>query len=394
MSSSATGADAGRIRVCLVTDSLNPSGVGSHMLALAAGLRERYEVVVACPASTGGRRLLESARRIDIRAVEVTAPDGTVPPVELDWLGRFDLVHVHAGVAFEGTHVVSLARRAGVPLVVRTEHQPYWVQAPEQAGSYRRTVEMVDRIICVSRGVADTFLLAGVPAERVVVVPNGVPPIRAVDPGPVRRRLGLSGGAPVVLTPARFTERKGHPDLLAAARLVLHQRPDARFLWAGSGPTHRTMEEAVRVAGLVDQVLFRSGADDVADLLAVADVLALPSWYEGMPLVVLEAMAAGVPVVGTRVCGTDEVVEDRVTGRLVPPQDPKALAEALLDLLDDPAAARRCGRAGRRAYEASHTHLRMAADTAAVYQQLLGSPDSAGHPAEAREDESPEPHAP
>jgi glycosyltransferase involved in cell wall biosynthesis len=138
------------------------------------------------------------------------------------------------------------------------------------------------------------------------------------------------------------------------------------------------MEAAVADAGLADQVQFLSGEDQIADLLAVADVLALPSLYEGMPLVVLEAMAAGVPVVGTRVCGTDEVVEDRVTGRLVPPGDPAALAGALLELLDDPAGARRCGRAGRWAFQASYTHLRMAADTAALYQQLLAHPDGHG----------------
>ena len=122
--------------------------------------------------------------------------------------------------------------------------------------------------------------------------------------------------------------------------------------------------------GLAGRVLFLGQRDDVPELMAGSDLLALPSLFEGLPLSALEAMAAGLPVVGTRVCGTSEAVLDGVTGRLVEPGDPEALAEAIVEVLQAPGLAARMGAAGRLRVEREFGAARMACETAAIYEEL------------------------
>lgn len=255
--------------------------------------------------------------------------------------------------------------------MLRTEHLPYEIRTPEQAECYRGAAEAVDRLICVSQGVAESFRRAGVPPARLAVVRNGVPVMRPAHPSPVRRRLGLPDDVLVVLTPARFSEQKGHCYLLPAVQSVVRSRTDVRFVWSGDGPTLSDMRAAVTAEGLSDYVLFLPPSEEIAELLAVADLLVLPSLHEGMPLVVLEAMSAGVPVLATRVCGNDEIVVDGATGRLVPARDPHGLASALLDLLADPWTRRQYSQAARLDYETWGTERRMAAETADIYDELL-----------------------
>jgi glycosyltransferase involved in cell wall biosynthesis len=152
---------------------------------------------------------------------------------------------------------------------------------------------------------------------------------------------------------------------------------DVLFLWIGGGPLEEELRARVSAAGLPDHVRFAGHRDDVPDVIAAADVFLLASMVEGLPLVVLEAMAAGRPVVGTRVPGTSEVVEDGVTGRLVEPGgldgsgESEALAEAILEPLRNPQLAASWGAAGRALFEEKFTARRMAANTARVYEEFL-----------------------
>jgi glycosyltransferase involved in cell wall biosynthesis len=150
-----------------------------------------------------------------------------------------------------------------------------------------------------------------------------------------------------VLTPARLHQQKGHAYLLTAAALV----PDATFVLAGDGPLRAELEQRARELGVAGRCLFLGERADVPDLLAAADLFLLPSLWEGLPLSVLEAMAAGRPVVATAIGGTDEAVTDGVTGLLVPPRDPAAIAAAIARLRDDPGLAERLAAAGRARVE-------------------------------------------
>ena len=154
---------------------------------------------------------------------------------------------------------------------------------------------------------------------------------------------------------------------------MLDAVPDAHFVWAGDGPLWDGVRQETERRGLAPHLHLAGRRSDVPALMAAADLFALPSRFEGLPLVVLEALAAGLPVIGTRVVGTEEAVLHGETGLLVPPEHPAALADALIGALRGPGRLRRWSAAARRDYQARWTARRMADDTAAVYDALLGA---------------------
>jgi glycosyltransferase involved in cell wall biosynthesis len=208
------------------------------------------------------------------------------------------------------------------------------------------------RVIAVSRGAAD-FLVhgKGYPAHKVVVVPNGRDLTRFApgrDRDAVRAELGLPGHGPVVGVVGRLEAQKGHVHLLDAWPDVVAIHPGARLVLVGDGSLRESLAERARTAGVADSVLFTGFRADVPRVLDAIDVVALPSLHEGMPLTVIEAAAAGRPVVATAVDGTPEVVVDGQTGYLVPPADAPALSRALIALLGDRDALSRMGREAAR----------------------------------------------
>lgn len=219
-------------------------------------------------------------------------------------------------------------------------------------------------IVAVSDATRSALVAQGYPASRTVTVRNGIEARQPAAPA----ALEPAPPGPVLLEVGRLCDVKGQRELIAA--LPRLGREDVTVLLAGDdveagGTYRRALEAQARELRVEGRVRFLGRRDDVPALLAAADALVLPSWVEGLPLVVLEAMAAGVPVVASSVGGTPEAVVDGETGLLVPPRDADALARALDGLLSDPARARALGEAGRlRARE------RFDADAAA--QRILG----------------------
>jgi glycosyltransferase involved in cell wall biosynthesis len=199
-----------------------------------------------------------------------------------------------------------------------------------------------DRAIAVSGSTRD-FLVRErhVPAERVRVIWNGAP-LDEFAPRPpervraLRRELGLPEDALVVGTIGRLNEQKGHRYLLDAAAQFLPRHPTARLLIVGDGDLAVPLREQAQRLGIADRTLFAGHRTDVPDLLGVLDVFVISSTYEGTPLALFEAMASGKAIVSTAVDGCREVLEEGRTGRLVPPQDPGALAQAIDDVLANP----------------------------------------------------------
>jgi glycosyltransferase involved in cell wall biosynthesis len=198
----------------------------------------------------------------------------------------------------------------------------------------------------VSDATRETLLAQGYPAARTVVIHNGIEPAEAVEPA----ELDLPPGAPRLLEVARLCDVKGQRELIRAlARL---ERKDAVVLLAGEdleagGAFRRELEREAEAQSVSDRVQFLGYSSDVAGLVEAADIFVLPSWVEGLPLGVLDAMARGKPVVATAVGGTPELVADGETGLLVPPRDVDALVHALDELLRDSDLARQLGEAGR-----------------------------------------------
>ncbi len=186
----------------------------------------------------------------------------------------------------------------------------------------------------------------------------------------LRTELGLPLEAPVCITVGRLAPQKGYPILLEAAALVLAEIPSAHFLVVGGGELEPELKEMAKQLGIDRSVHFVGIRPDVENLLAAADLFVSSSQWEGLPTVILESMAAHIPVVATDVSGTREIVQDGVTGLLVPPQDPPALAQAIATMIRDQNRATKMGeRAYHRVHEFSIT--KVAAQHMEVYRHLL-----------------------
>jgi glycosyltransferase involved in cell wall biosynthesis len=257
-----------------------------------------------------------------------------------------DLVHTHGHFALNV--VARVAGRLGGARVLSHMH----VQNVFRVGRGRGVQIVLDNatahlcfaLVAVSEATRAEIVRQGYPPERVVTVLNGIEPAAPVEP----RRLAAG---PTILEVARLAEVKGQRTLLAALG-----RLDASAILVGQDHEHGgayqdELQALAAQLGVADRVVFAGYRADVPALLAGCDVFCLPSRIEGMPLVVLEAMAYGKPVVATSVGGTPELVVDGVTGILVPPDDATALADALAVVLADPARARRMGEAGRARVE-------------------------------------------
>ena len=364
-----------RARLCLATDSLEPSGVGEHMLVLAAELKAGYDIVVACPSSAGGRSLLDRAAQLGLGIKLLADEEGTA-----DWMARmgFALLHIHAGIGWEGHGLAAAGRAAAIPALVRTEHLPHLITDLAQRDEHAAGLRLVDRTICVSAAAARSFRAAGLDGS-IVTIRNGLhhrPATRSREA--VRAALGLGLETPVLLLAARFTAQKNHAALIGALPRLLDRRTDLVLLLAGTGPLEAALRTSAAEAGVAHAVRFLGRREDVPDLLAAADLMVLPSRFEGLPLALIEAAAAGVPVVATAVGGSDEIVLDGVSGRLVPPGDTVELAEAIDAILDDPAVAADYAAAGRDRFLRSFTARRMATETAALYTELGFAPGAEG----------------
>lgn len=258
------------------------------------------------------------------------------------------LIHAHEFTA--NTYGTLVARLADIPLVATVHGKSYYCDKLRRRLAYR----MVGRhatMVAVSEDLK-RFLVkeVGVRPERIKVVYNGVnvPQSHGSTDASFRSELGLRSEDPVIGTVGSLYPVKGHKYLIEAAHLVLKNFPRTTFLIIGRGELEVSLKEQARELGLGAQVRFLGLRHDVPKLLPLMDVFIMPSLSEGLSLALLEAMAAGLPVVVTNVGGNPELVLDGETGYLVPPCDPEALASRLIVLLQDRVHAKRLGQNGRQ----------------------------------------------
>ena len=357
-------------RIVLATDSRDPSGMGEHMLTLGAALRHQYDMLIAAPEGEQCKTLLADAAR---RGLRIKAFDPHKPADFRQWLRGFgaDLVHVHAGIGWEGHGLVRAARALGVP-VIRTEHLPDLLTSPVQQAEYRAMLLSVDRRIAVSNAVAQSFKGRG--TGRLDVVHNGIVPRSVNRTGKdVRAELGIEEGTPLLLTIARLTPQKGHDVLLKALPAVLETHPHVKLALVGTGPEQRQIESAIKAADLSASVMLLGARDDVPDLLAAADLFVLASHFEGLPLVVLEAMAAGLPVVATAIGGVIEALGDDHP-HLAARGDAAALAQTIKAALSDRHLTASAAEKARNRFTEKFGAERMGEQTARIYQDFLSPP--------------------
>lgn len=286
---------------------------------------------------------------------------------------RPGIVHWHAARAHALGAIASLLAPGPARILSRRVDFP----VRRSPGSKLLYALPIDSILAISEGVRQALIGSGVPAARIEVVPSGIDlaPFEApFDRPATRKRLGIPEGDLLVLQIAALAPHKSQTDLLRAGAKACAQRPDLRIWIAGEGPLRGALEAEHRALKLGESVRFLGFRNDTTDLLRAADLFVISSYLEGLGTSILDAMAAGLAVVATRVGGIPEIVAHGETGLLVPPRDPEALAGAILDLAGDPARRAALGARGRdraRAFSADAT----AAKTREAYLRALRRPD-------------------
>lgn len=365
------------------------AGAEVQVATTASYLVKRPEVVLTAVLFNEGR-LARELRTLGVGVAVVDEHEHSASGI-LAFLIRFlkahrvDILHTHR---YKDTVLGAVAGKlAGVPHVVRTVHgltEPMRGWDRMKFKAYDALDKMVlwhfaDRVIPVSTGMAETLRDSGYRRSAVTPIHNGVDlgRIRATrDRHEVRQSLGIASGALLVGTVGRLSPVKAHADLLRAARLILQEVRDARFLIVGDGPLERELRALAARLGLEDACLFAGRRDDTCDLVAAMDIFVLPSLHEGIPMALLEAMAIGTPVVATAVGGVPEVVTDRVSGVLVEPRDERALADACLELARDRHAAQALAACARRRVETRFSHEVNGDALVDAYRSIAAGPAS------------------
>ena len=362
-------------RVLHIIPTLDRSGAEKQLMLLATGLpRDEFDPHVCVLTRTGP---YEAELRQAAVPVTVTGKSLKADPAAFFKLKRHiaalkpDLVHTWLFAANSYGRAAALA--AGVKRLIAAERcvDPWkvWHELAIDRWLARRT----DRIVVNSSGIRDFYVRHGLAEEKFVVIPNGIPP---PEPSGVSRsellaELGLPLQARLIGAVGRLWPQKRIKDLIWAADLLKVIRDDVYLMIAGDGPHRQRLEQFQRQVRIEDKVRFLGHRSDVPRLMPHFDVLWLASEYEGLPNVVMEAMAAGVPVVATDISGNRDLVVPGETGYLVPVGDRAAFARQANKLLDDAALSRRFGEAGRRRILTEFTVERMIERHAQLYRDVL-----------------------
>lgn len=351
-----------RVKVLQVITLSEWGGAQRVVHELTTGLSpRRFQTEVAC---APGGPLVEQLRAQGVVVHEVLSMRRNLSPVDdlktlfflwrLMRRGSYDIVHCHSSKA--GLLGRVAARAAGVPRVFFTVHgwgfanrkeygvlEAFLIRAEKWAAKFAST------LVCVSKDTRDEGLRRGIAeAMKYVVIYNGLDPIkRNTADDTLRRETGAGPNDPLVVTAGRLAYQKDPLSFLRAAQVIASTGGHARFVLIGDGPMLTDCQAYIEENGLEGTVSLAGYREDVPELLTGADIFVLLSEFEGLPLTVIEAMQAGLPVVAYAVGGLAEMVEDGVNGYLVRPGDLTGAVHKILDLLADPQRLKRMGVRGR-----------------------------------------------
>jgi len=368
-----------RPTICQLLHSLTVGGAEVLAAALARRLGQRYRFVFACLDHLG---TLGEELRGEGFAVEVL---DRRPGIDLNCMRRLrrfwqrervDLVHAHQYTPF----FYALAARGlgGRPPVLFTEHGRWFPDYPRRKRILfnRLMLRRTDRVVAVGHAVRRALVAnEGIADRRIEVIYNGVDgsafdgPVE--DRAALRERLGFDPKQFVVVQVARLDHLKDHATAIRTIERVAAQRSDARLVLVGEGPEREKIEAEIRSRRVEPYARLLGLRSDVADLLRASDLFLLTSISEGIPVTLIEAMAAALPIVSTDVGGVGEVVEHDKTGLLAPSGDDGALAEAVLRLAESAKLRCQMGQCGRERARTVFSEMQMHAAYQAVYEGML-----------------------
>jgi glycosyltransferase involved in cell wall biosynthesis len=362
--------------------SLETGGLERVVLSLVReGLRLGQRITLLCVERPG--KLAPEVERLGVEIYCLNKSPGLRPGVigpgrRLLRSVRPDVVHSHQMGAL--LYIGHAARREGIPVVVHTEHGKHYDNAGLRARLLGRIASLrAQQFCCVSQDIGNAIVGKRIaPAAKVVVVPNGIDTAKfgATDGAEIRAKFGIPAAAPVVGTVGNLREVKRQDVLLRGfAKVTQWAGEPPHLLLVGDGVLRGELERLAGELGIADRTHFAGHQANPEQFLDVMDVFALTSRSEGMPLAVLEAWAAGLPVVVSRVGGLPELVEEHRTGLMFESGDADALAGHFQALLSDPDGAARMGRAGRDMVRARFDVSVMAGNYQQRYTELLARVD-------------------
>lgn len=327
-----------RLKVLMVDSEKTWRGGEAQLRLLMTGLLE--EGVHVGLAAARGSEIYRRTRGLDVEFHPVSISGGM--DVVSAWRlrrvlrsGQFDVIHSHASHA----HSVSYMACAGMsskPYQVVSRRVDFPVATNRfSAMKYQHGADL---LLAISNGVRDVLVECGIRPERIRLVPSGIDlgKFKGVkDNAYVRSEFGLAPSTPVVGNVAALAPHKSQTDLIHAAHIVTSRLPEAKFLIVGEGKLRRSLEALIEKLRLNDNVILTGFREDALEIMSTFTCFVLSSYLEGLGTSVMDAQAMGIPVVATETGGVPDVVQDGVTGLLVPARDPKTLADAILRLLED-----------------------------------------------------------
>lgn len=352
-----------RIPLALFVDRYAPGGTQRQMIELLSRLdRRRFRVYPVCFHTEGAwfTRVTGFDEPVALFPIHGFRRPHTTRQLFsfARWCREQEIQVLHTCELY--SNIFGLAAGALAPVLVRIGSRRGFVEPRGLQRLQRAAYAAAHRVVANSHAAAERLRLEGVPDHKILTIPNGIAP--AAFPAHTYssrpRRIAMV---------ACLREEKRIDVLIAAAPKVLARYPDVELLIAGEGRCRDALVQQARALGIADRVTFLGHREDVADVLARADIFALPSRSEAFPNSIMEAMAAGLPVVASNVGGIPELVSDQQTGYLVPPGNPDALATALVSLIDHPDRAAAFGQAGRDRINQTYSFDRMVGQFETLY---------------------------
>lgn len=366
-----------KIRVMHVIEDLGVGGLERVVLTICRTIdRDRFESSVLVLRGSGA--LEAELSQLGVEVIDIGGAPGKGDYFAFRKVARearkrrIDLFHTHNTLPL--FDAFAAARLAGVRGHVHTDHARNFpdklrYMIAEHVASY-----FLDRIVAVSEDTKKALVrYEWISPSRITVIPNGIDGERftkPVDVSATRRALGLSTG-PVIGMGARLTEQKGVIYLLQAVVQLRQQYPGLQVLIAGTGDQEDYLKRTASELGIASAVHFLGVRMDIPELVRAFDVFVMPSVWEGLPMALLEAFAAGTPVVASDVGGVGKVIRHRENGSLVPPRDPAALAAELAHVLAQPELRKQYSERARRTFEESYSAEAMTRRYEAIYLEAV-----------------------
>jgi len=368
-----------KVKLLKLVTNFHIGGTERQVANLAKGLdRSRFDLHLACLWESG--ELLE-----ELKALDVPRPEFRIGSLYsrktfrqalrfVRYLRHNAIQIVHSYGFYPNVFMVPAARMAGECVVIASIRDNTEILTPLQRRVQKMVCRLADCVLVNAEAIRQTLIEQGYAPENIFVIRNGflLSQFAVGRNGTTRReQLGVPASARLVAVLSRLNRMKGVEYFLDAAAVVAQRFADVHFLVIGDGAIRKELEEHAQRAALAGRIVFTGFRSDVPELLSEVSVSVLPSLSEGLSNTMIESMAAGLPVVATRAGGNPEVIEDGVTGLLVPPRDPIMMADSICRLLENRELASSFGQAGRRRVAELFSMERTVRETEQLYFRLL-----------------------